>query len=805
MKTSKRNVKPTVASPANELRLCFLVGSLPPQKNAPARSRAQREVGANSCIRNSRARPCPSPAIDVGRGHRALLDPGVENVANPSAQGQRTLAFRVRRAKPAPITGNSARAREVQATKPLNCATSRFAVADKDDKRRQKVRARAPKPSPALRSQAGAASAANRSSIACYPHRKKIGGVHRCGLRDLGRDRGRHPLQDSRREKETDKLAAVLDLGERPVRPGEAGRPTDPKRQAPDVRRRQGARERSCSTRSRSRAPTPPARRIARSLLVQAGKLDDAIAEYKRGQGASGLDGVLAREGLGLALESEGRAPRRMPPRARRASRTALATFKAMQPDDKGPRRAYALYHQGRMLALLGKTADAKTAFEKAKELGKDSAELAELVDKRLASLGHVKHARARSRSSRSCSARGVQRAAAAPRRRDERDRPSSRSARIGCRSSGSSSPRIGCTEIAPQEFAAPAVVRPTRCTSARRAARSSRCARSTGTDPLEASTSARSRARRSSRAACCTSAPTTASSSRSTRRPATRSGATRAAARSSRRRSTTGDLIVFANEADQVVAIDAITGKFKWQYKTETPEEYTLRGHAGVAIDGDLLYTGFSNGTLVALRKDTGSVAWSTSLKGDADRFMDVDATPLVHRRDVYASSSSGGVYALDKATGLVRWRVPFYDVVAAELDGQRRRPRDRRQALYVSVADLGTYAIDLDGNVMWRVGARGGGEPGAPVVFDDLLVYSLAEDGLFLADRKTGETRRVLRSRRRRLGAADDHRRRPAVRDVEPRHPVLVRSRLMATLSTPAAPGYSGSQNGSAGFAIR
>jgi hypothetical protein len=56
------------------------------------------------------------------------------------------------------------------------------------------------------------------------------------------------------------------------------------------------------------------------------------------------------------------------------------------------------------------------------------------------------------------------------------------------------------------------------------------------------------------------------------------------------------------------------------------------------------------------------------------------------------------------------------------------------------VSVADLGTYAIDLAGNILWRVGARGGGEPGTPVVFDDLLLYSLASDGLFLAERRTG-----------------------------------------------------------------
>jgi len=202
------------------------------------------------------------------------------------------------------------------------------------------------------------------------------------------------------------------------------------------------------------------------------------------------------------------------------------------------------------------------------------------------------------------------------------------------------------------------------------------------------------------------------------------------------------GDVIYFANEADQVVSLDANTGKLKWQYKSETPEEYTLRGHAGVVVDGELVYTGFSNGTMVALRKDTGSVAWSTSLKGDAERFMDVDATPLVLGDLVYTSSSSGGVFALDKATGLVRWRVPFYDVGAPSATGNVGGLATDGKTLYVSVADLGTYAIDLAGNILWRVGARGGGEPGTPVLYNDLVLYSLAEDGLFLAERKSGRT---------------------------------------------------------------
>ena len=204
----------------------------------------------------------------------------------------------------------------------------------------------------------------------------------------------------------------------------------------------------------------------------------------------------------------------------------------------------------------------------------------------------------------------------------------------------------------------------------------------------------------------------------------------------------STGDLIVFANEADQVVAVDAITGKFKWAYKSETPEEYTLRGHAGVTIDGELIYTGFANGTLVALRRDTGSVAWSTSLKADADRFMDVDATPIVLEGALYASSSSGGVYAMDKATGLVKWRLPVYDASMPSSTGNVGGLATDGKALYVSVADLGTYAIDLSGNVLWRVGARGGGEPAEPVVFADMVVYSLASAGLFVAERKSGQT---------------------------------------------------------------
>ena len=111
-------------------------------------------------------------------------------------------------------------------------------------------------------------------------------------------------------------------------------------------------------------------------------------SEKRKGQKLTGLDGVLAREGLGMALEMKAEADKDATAR-QKGLEEALAAFQAMQPDDKGAGRAYALYHQGRILMLLGKRDDAKAAFQKAKDIGKDKdADLAELVEERLAMLG---------------------------------------------------------------------------------------------------------------------------------------------------------------------------------------------------------------------------------------------------------------------------------------------------------------------------------------------------------------------------------------------------------------------------------
>ena len=192
-------------------------------------------------------------------------------------------------------------------------------------------------------------------------------------------------LKDRKLEKQTDQLAEVLEVGDRTVRaPGEAPDPKEKQPSFADPKERANA---VLDTLGKQETDLAGAGYKASALLA-AGKLDEAIAEYKRGQAEPGIEGVLAREGLGLALEAKAEAEKD-PAARQKGLEEALAAFQAMQPDEKGPRRAYALYHQGRILSplLLNRPAEAKAAFEKAKELGKETP-LVELIDERLIALG---------------------------------------------------------------------------------------------------------------------------------------------------------------------------------------------------------------------------------------------------------------------------------------------------------------------------------------------------------------------------------------------------------------------------------
>jgi len=97
----------------------------------------------------------------------------------------------------------------------------------------------------------------------------------------------------------------------------------------------------------------------------------------------------------------------------------------------------------------------------------------------------------------------------------------------------------------------------------------------------------------------------------------------------------------------------------------------------------------------------------------------MDVDATPIIIAIPCSQASAGRGVTrpTRRRAHPLARavWRC-----LAAELDATSAA-WPPTQAAFVSRWPTRTYAIDLAGNVVWRVGARAAAT-GTPVVWNEL-----------------------------------------------------------------------------------
>jgi tetratricopeptide (TPR) repeat protein len=189
-------------------------------------------------------------------------------------------------------------------------------------------------------------------------------------------------FKEKDREKATNKLVKVLEIADREVTSPDM--PPDPTKKDPTFTSQKERAEAILAAISKEGATATKSYRG--SLLLTAGKLDEAIAEYRKAETAKGLEGILAREGLGIALESKALSGQEAAAR-QKGLEEALAVFQKMQPDEKGPRAAYAFYHQGRVLAQLERHPEARTAFEKAKELG-EGTELPNLIEERLALLG---------------------------------------------------------------------------------------------------------------------------------------------------------------------------------------------------------------------------------------------------------------------------------------------------------------------------------------------------------------------------------------------------------------------------------
>jgi outer membrane protein assembly factor BamB len=200
--------------------------------------------------------------------------------------------------------------------------------------------------------------------------------------------------------------------------------------------------------------------------------------------------------------------------------------------------------------------------------------------------------------------------------------------------------------------------------------------------------------------------------------------------------------VVYLVNSRDQVFALDARTGKWRWQYEQTLQTDFTIDGHAGLALvlpapgsgNEPQILACFDNGKVAALSADSGDALWLGSVAPtEGGNFADCDTTPIVDAaaNAVYVAGQSTGVYALSLTDGAVVWRYPGQGIgsIAEDPGG-----------LLIAMSSLeGIMAIDRRGRSVWRT-QLDPGSLGRPVVVGDTLVLTHAEAGLVALDVSTG-----------------------------------------------------------------
>jgi outer membrane protein assembly factor BamB len=122
-----------------------------------------------------------------------------------------------------------------------------------------------------------------------------------------------------------------------------------------------------------------------------------------------------------------------------------------------------------------------------------------------------------------------------------------------------------------------------------------------------------------------------------------------------------TDDLVFVATVTNVVYALDRATGELVWRHAQKLDPgrsaELELYGAPTPALVGELLVTGFSDGTLVGLTAKGGELVWQRRV-GEG-QYPDIMGAARPHGTDVVVAGYTEPLVALDLMSRNVRWRV--------------------------------------------------------------------------------------------------------------------------------------------------
>ena len=198
--------------------------------------------------------------------------------------------------------------------------------------------------------------------------------------------------------------------------------------------------------------------------------------------------------------------------------------------------------------------------------------------------------------------------------------------------------------------------------------------------------------------------------------------------------------LVLVRSIDNRIFAFDEEDGKRRWVYQ-RAPSSLMVRTPAGVTVEGDTAYAGFSGGKLTALALSNGGVRWEATVaipKGatELERVTDIVGDPAAQGREVCVAAYQGRVACYEAASGRQTWARDMSSINGVSLDARYA---------YVSDARGSVHALDrTNGRSIWKQDKLFLRQPSLPVPLGDVVavgdfegyVHFLARDsGAFVA----------------------------------------------------------------------
>ncbi len=190
--------------------------------------------------------------------------------------------------------------------------------------------------------------------------------------------------------------------------------------------------------------------------------------------------------------------------------------------------------------------------------------------------------------------------------------------------------------------------------------------------------------------------------------------------------------VIYFLNGANALFSLDASTGKQIWVYnRQETSTQMTVRGGSRPVIENNLIYIGFSDGSMTAISLSTGTPQWEVLLNKN-NRFKDIDASPVIDGDKIYINSYDDKLYCLSKNNGSILWKSDFGGATAPIISGDR---------LIYSTSKSHLMSVSkMDGKLIWSV-KNILGISTEPILYKGNVIVGESQGSLKFFDLMTGQ----------------------------------------------------------------